>query len=338
MKMCRDKICVYKHKTAEAKCLPGSEPPVIPSKERRDKIGQMSKARSTMTDQSVCAVIVTYHPTANMIENLSKVLAQVQGIVAIDNGSDAEELTRLRAAGQTLGFHLIENGENLGIAEALNQGVVWAKNENYPWVILFDQDSRITDNFVGKMFAAWQSHPARERVASMHPKYVDPNTGLELAVSRAKDGSLVTSMTSGALMPTWIFDRIGLFSTEYFIDQVDTEYCFRIRAAGYLIADSRNTVLLHTTGFPERLRFFFFTFEPTHHNALRRYYLSRNRIALYKKYFRIFPVLISRSMYYASRETIKCLLAERDRPRKLRNFLLGTWDGLTGRMGKREGL
>jgi hypothetical protein len=37
-------------------------------------------------------------------------------------------------------------------------------------------------------------------------------------------------------------------------------------------------------------------------------------------------------------ETAKCFLGEEDRGRKLRNFLLGTWDGLTGRMGKRENL
>jgi hypothetical protein len=37
-------------------------------------------------------------------------------------------------------------------------------------------------------------------------------------------------------------------------------------------------------------------------------------------------------------ETIVCLLAEENRARKFRNFLLGTWDGLFGRIGKREGL
>ncbi len=186
------------------------------------------------------------------------------------------------------------------------------------------------------MFQAWQSHPVRERVASMHPKYVNPITGIESSFLRAKDGGPVTSMTSGALMPTWIFDKIGLFSAEYFIDQVDTEYCLRIRAAGYLVADSRSAILLHATGSPKKLRFPFFSFEPTNQNAQRRYYLSRNRVAVYKKYFRIFPGVISHAMYYASRETIKCLVAERDRPRKLRSFLLGTWDGLTGKMGKRE--
>lgn len=291
-----------------------------------------------MTDRSVCAVIVTYHPTVGMIEKLPKVLAQVQGLVVVDNGSDDEELALLRETSEIFGFKLIENKENLGIAMGLNQGVTWAISENYPWVALFDQDSGITDGFIDQMFVAWHSHPARDRIASLHPRYVDPDTGQEPTFARADDGGPVTSMTSGALMPTWIFDKIGLFSTEYFIDQVDTEYCFRIRAAGYLVADSRNVVLFHATGFPERLRFLFFSFEPTHHSAMRRYYISRNRIAVYKKYFHIFPGKISQAIYYASRETIKCLVAESERPRKLRNFLLGTWDGIIGRMGKREGI
>jgi rhamnosyltransferase len=298
----------------------------------------MGRAGDIISGQSCCAVIVTYHPTASMIENLPNVLAQVQGLVVIDNGSDAEELNRLRDTSQRLGIHLIENRENLGIGEALNQGTLWAKSKGYPWIILFDQDSKITDGFINQMFVDWLSNPARERVGSMHPRYVDPSTGLEPTFLRAKDGGPVTSMTSGALMPTWIFDKIGLFSAEYFIDQIDTEYCFRIRAAGYLVADSRNTVLLHAAGFPKRLHFFFFSFEPTHHSALRRYYLSRNRAAVFKKYFHVFPGMVSQAMYYALRETIKCLLAEQNRPRKFRNFVLGTWDGLIGRMGKREGL
>jgi hypothetical protein len=44
------------------------------------------------------------------------------------------------------------------------------------------------------------------------------------------------------------------------------------------------------------------------------------------------------AMYAALRETAKCFLGEKDRSRKFRNFLLGTWDGLTGRLGAREGL
>ncbi len=291
-----------------------------------------------MTAQSACAVIVTYHPSAKMLQNVLNVLAQVQGLVVVDNGSNADELDPLRTASQTVGFKLIENGENLGIAEALNQGVGWAKSQGYPWVILVDQDSRITDGFVRQMFAAWESHHDRDRVGSIHPRYADPETHFEAAVPRAGDGSPVLPMTSGALMPAWIFDRIGWFASEYFIDLVDWEYCFRIRAAGFLIADAKQAVLLHTPGNPAGTTFLGRSLHSSHHSAIRRYYISRNCIAFYRKYFFSFPGWILNSIYRQLYEMIVCFITEEDRARKFRNFLLGTWDGLAGRMGKREGL
>jgi len=290
------------------------------------------------TTHSVCAVIVTYHPRPTMLAHLPRVLAQVQGMLVVDNGSYPVELEGLRTSSRALGFHLIENGENLGIAEALNRGVRWAKENGYSWVILFDQDSRITDGFVQQMFAALESHPDRARVASIHPRYLDPETRIEAPVPRAGDGGPVRSLTSGALIPVWIFDKIGGFASEYFIDQVDTEYSYRIRAAGYLIADSREAILLHHAGHPTKISILKFTFKPTNHSAIRRYYMSRNRIVVYRKYFRRFPRWILQSMNESFRETVKCFLGEQDRTRKFRNFLLGTWDALTGRMGKREGL
>jgi rhamnosyltransferase len=291
-----------------------------------------------MTAQSTCAVIVTYHPSVSMLENMPRVFAQVKGMVVVDNGSNADELNPLREAGRNLCFHLIENGENLGIAEALNQGVRWAISEGYSWVILFDQDSKITDGFIEQMFAVWGGHPQRERIGSIQPKYIEPITGVEPVVRRARDGGPVTSMTSGSLMPVWIFARIGWFASEYFIDEVDTEYCYRIRAAGYLIADSTKAILSHSSGLPERSSFCGFKFRPAHHSAVRRYYMSRNRLVVYRKYILVFPVWVLQSIYESLRETIKCFLGEHDRTRKFRNLLLGTWDGLTGRMGKREGL
>jgi rhamnosyltransferase len=285
----------------------------------------------------ICAIIITYHPSLQMIENLSEVLNQAHGLVVVDNGSSATEISTLRKTSQAYGFHLIENRENLGIAEALNQGVRWAKSEGYPWVILFDQDSKLTAGFIAQMFATWESHADCARVGSVHPRYVNSETGVEPMVFRAKDGGPFTSMTSGALMPAWIFDKIGYFASEYFIDLVDCEFSLRIRSAGYLINDSRQAVLLHTAGNPKRISFLGFSYGPSNHSAMRRYYMSRNRIVVYRKYFFIFPRWVFHSLYYDFlRETVKCFLSEKNRMPKLRSFLLGTWDGLTGRMGKRE--
>lgn len=288
-----------------------------------------------MTTPSVCAVVVTYHPSLSMLDNLSLILVQVEELVVVDNGSDESELEYLRKASLRLRFQLIENGENLGIAEALNQGVRWAKAKGYPWVILFDQDSKLTDAFMDRMFATWESHPKRDRIGSLHPRYVDPASGIEPVVWRAKDGGPVISLTSGALMPTWIFDKVGMFASEFFIDWVDIEFCFRIRAAGYLIADSQNAVLLHTAGHPTKSSFLGFRFRPSHHSPTRRYYISRNRVVVYRKYCRVFPAWVAKSIYTSLRETIKCFIGEEDRGRKLRSVLAGTWDGLNGKMGRR---
>jgi len=291
-----------------------------------------------MMAQRVCAVIVLFHPSTEMIENLQNIRKQVDALVAVDNGSTSAELGPVREVKDSLNFQLIENGENLGIADALNQGVRWAKSEGYDWVILFDQDSKITNGFIGQMFATWESHPERGRVGSMHPRYVDPDSGIEPVVRRANDSGPIISLTSGALMPLWIFDKIGGFASEFFIDWVDIEFSFRIRAAGFLIADSRQAVLLHGAGHPTKLSLFGFTFRPDHHNAARRYYISRNQVVVFRKYFRVFPLWIVQSMYTSLRETTKCFIGEQDRLHKFRNFLLGTWDGLLGRMGRRENL
>lgn len=291
-----------------------------------------------MTGQSVCGVIVTYHPNARMRELLPEVLAQVRALVIVDNGSTVEELAALRAQRDSLGLQLIENGENLGVAEALNRGIRWAKSQGHAWVVLFDQDSRITDDFVDQMLAAWAAHPDRERVGSVHPRYADPGTGIETSIPRLSDGSPVLPMTSGALMPVWIFDRIGWFASEYFIDLVDWEYCFRIRAAGFCVTDSRQAKLLHAAGSPAKATVLGLSFYPSHHSAARRYYISRNSIAFYRKYFFIFPGLILRCIYWQLRDMVVCSITEEDRMRKIRNFLLGTWDGLIAKMGRREEL
>ena len=287
---------------------------------------------------SVCAVVVTHHPSGAMLQNLQKLLPEVQDVVVVDNGSTAQELETLRTAAHDLGFHLIENSKNLGIAEALNQGVRWSIAKGYSWVLLLDQDSRAHDGYVAAMFQAWLAHPERDRVAGIYPRYMHPDLGYTELAPRARDGSYLWCITSGTLMPAWIFGQIGWFASEFFIDWVDIEYCFRIRAAGYRILECPQAALAHDPGHSAPSSFLGVCFWPSHHSAVRRYYMSRNRLVVFRRYFSTFPLWTMQAMYAALRDTMKCFLGERERPRKFRNFLLGTWDGLTGRMGVREGL
>jgi len=273
-----------------------------------------------------------------MLEHLRDVQGQVQELVVVDNGSTSDEVAALRIGARSFGFHVCENRKNLGIAEALNQGVRWAKDRGFDWVILFDQDSRITGRFVQEMFFALESHPHREQVGSIHPRYVDPDTGIELWVPRAPDGSPILPMTSGTMMPLWIFDKIGWFASEYFIDLVDWEYSLRIRAAGFFVADSSQAKLLHSPGNPTTVILLGHVLQHSRHSAVRRYYIWRNCIALHRKYLFSFPLWILKAAYRQLRDTVICLIVDEDRTRHVRSVLLGIWDGLTARMGEREGL
>src|SRR5205823_14536312 len=132
-------------------------------------------------------------------------------------------------------IHVQENVINLGHAEGLNQGKSWASSQDYHWLLILDQESRKRDRYVQAMFETWLSHPKRDEIACIHPRYMHPELGCRPLAPRALVGSLLWCMTSGSLMPTWIFDKIGWFASEFFIDWVDIEYCFRIRNAKYLL-------------------------------------------------------------------------------------------------------
>jgi len=140
-------------------------------------------------------VIVTYPPTANMIENLSEGVRSVQGWQSFDNGSDPDLSGFVPQS--TLGFTLIENGENLCIAEALS-GVLGRKIK-LPLGICSLRHAALRMALWVQCAAAWQSQSARDRVAPWR-QICGSKYCLELAVMRArkkKRRSLVTSMTRG---------------------------------------------------------------------------------------------------------------------------------------------
>jgi rhamnosyltransferase len=292
-----------------------------------------------MVENNVCAIVVTFHPDADVLENLSKLRSQVQALVVVDNGSPEASICLLRAASSQLGFELIANRENLGIAAALNSGIHWAEAGAYKWVILFDQDSAVTEGFMDAMIHAYESHPRHDRLAILAPRYVDKRSGAGIPQRATKDGALETAMTSGSLMLIASFREQGYFQEELFIDAVDYEYSLRVRGRGYLIEECDNAVLLHSPGSPTVVRFCGIRlFQTANYNPLRRYYQDRNRIWVARRYWRKFPGFCFRLMRSTLHEQVKTVLGESGKWRKCYYAALGTVDGLRGRMGKADRL
>jgi rhamnosyltransferase len=285
---------------------------------------------------NVCAVIITFRPVAEHLENAIKARPQVRKLVVVDNGSSELALAPFRAARQQADFHLIENGENLGIAAALNAGIRWAKAQGCDWVLLFDQDSTVTDGLVDTMFAAYDADPDREKIGTVVPLYIDRFSGNEMPVERSRQGQILTVSTSSSLIPQSVFENCGYFREDFVIDQIDYEFCLRIVAAGYRIVQCQDATLLHSLG--ERREYGVggkHLLTSTHHNARRRYYIMRNRVVLLRIYWRKFPSYCFNLFTLTWKDTIKILMVEKEKGEKLKNTFKGLVDGILGRMGKR---
>jgi rhamnosyltransferase len=295
---------------------------------------QNSSGSEVNVAHSVCAIIVTYNPSPDVLRNIAILRPQVSSVLVIDNGSSEHHLAMLRGGRFECGFELIENGANLGIGAALNIGIREARARGYSWVALFDQDSRVEDGFIDSMLTAFEKAPNPSQVGIVCPIYVDTSTGVAFPIQRSKSGEILSAMTSGSLIPIQRFDLIGTFNERLFIDYVDIEYCVRSRRAGYRILQSPRAILHHSLGRITRHRLLGRWFASTNHSVARRYYIARNRSWVLWQ-FKGDWTWSSSEFHSAIRDTIKVLLVEKDRLAKMKNMMLGFIDALRGRMGKR---
>jgi rhamnosyltransferase len=283
------------------------------------------------------AVVVTYHPDDDVMENLRVLREQVEPIAVVDNGSNAQQLAALRAAAVAVGFELLENGENLGIAQALNRGVRRIRDLGCTSVFLFDQDSTITPGFVETMASCFRASPSTQTLAILVPRYIDRRFGSVLEPPAGGDGHLEAATTSGSLTPIKVFERAGFFAEELFIDGVDYEYSLRVRRLGFTIDECREAVLLHSPGTPTQHRGLGAKpFQAANYSPIRRYYQERNKIWVAKRYWRTFPGFCAKQFLTSAKDLLKILLVEQDKLRKIRFFFRGLRDGLRNRTGKLE--
>jgi rhamnosyltransferase len=287
-----------------------------------------------MEERDVCAVVVTYHPDDDVLDNLATLRPQVQALIVVDNGSPQRSVERLHALQPTLDYSLIENQENLGIAAALNQGVRWALEGGYKWVSLFDQDSKVTAGYIDAMLDA--SRDRSNEAAILVPQYVDSRRGHIIPPSYTGDGNLALTMTSGSFIKKSVFTQHGWFAEELFIGGVDYEYSLRLRSRGEVLKECRDAVLLHAPSTPRPFTVFGTTlFYTSNYGPLRRYYSERNRVWLLRKYGKRFPRLIYGLSQASLKDFIKLLLGESDKGSKISQMAQGVFDGLRTRMGRK---
>jgi rhamnosyltransferase len=302
------------------------------------------------SQMQVAALLVTYFPDACFPARLDKLLEQVTRVVIVDNASPKDFLSWQEQYCHNDNITIIENSINLGVATALNQGMGLLSNEGFEVVVTFDQDSTVTYGFIGLLLDTINAETIPcEDVAlvganrsdagenhAMH-RWLRPKTGWpffeRVTCDQIGPEGVSLVITSGTLINMKIFNILGPFRDDFFIDFVDYEYCLRVREAGYRILVNPDATMFHQLGSKKQYRLFGLTMSPTFHSPLRRYYLSRNRIEMMRLYGLIFPHWLIYELMASAHITLGILLYEDQKIAQLQACVLGTWDGLLKRMG-----
>jgi rhamnosyltransferase len=289
--------------------------------------------------QDVCAITVAYHPDAQFALRAERTLREVGALVIVDNGSDEAELGMLRHLATNSLITLISNFNNVGIARALNIGIRRAITLGFKWALLLDQDSRIDNDMVQTLIAAGAAYPDRDRLGVIGSGYRDINGPLpeqkdEIVGDNWEEVASV--ITSGSLIPLKAHAAIGAFREDFFIDHVDTEYCFRARAKGYRVIRTRRPIMSHAIGSISRHEVLWMKKWTFNHAADRRYYIARNDTVLLREFGHYrFGSWALKSFGRCVRLCKRIALYEEMKTPKIIAVAQGFWDGVRGHMGPR---
>ncbi|MBS0432892.1 MAG: glycosyltransferase family 2 protein, partial [Proteobacteria bacterium] len=195
------------------------------------------------------------------------------------------------------GAVLLPQATNLGLAAAFNAGIAWARAHGFHHVLLLDQDSRPADAMVRELLQALAALSAREKIAAVGPRYRDEQESRDAPFVRIRfpfnrklycgDGCPETVrcdflISSGSLIPLDVLDDVGGMDDALFIDNVDLEWCFRARAAGYSLYGACAARMAHRLG-DARRRLPGLPRGVIVHAPRRLFFIMRNRLLLYRR-------------------------------------------------------
>lgn len=200
----------------------------------------------------VLAIItVTYHPDLELLKSQLESLPEDALKIVVDNASPAlvrDAVRDLCASGARCLF--IANDTNRGLPAAINQGVRRAR-EALPdclYLLFLDQDTEPGKSGVASLLQWHESlDAAGANPGCIGPRMVDADTGLDHGFHQIAgwrwvrrypppDSAPVECANlncSGTLLRADLFARLGGLDEDFFVDHLDTEWAFRVLAAGY---------------------------------------------------------------------------------------------------------
>ncbi len=250
-----------------------------------------------MKSSRTAAVIVTFNPDLALLRELVDGLVAQCRIWLVDNGSQTSRSHQIEAMAHTTeGVALLLLGSNMGIAAAQNRGIeaALAYVPDLEFILTLDHDSSVSEEMIGALETMYDLQSATSLVAAVGPLLFDPRAEVPIAfhtrkglwIRRRLRGvgndplEVDTLNSSGSLIACEALRKVGLFDETFFIDHVETEWCFRVKAAGYRLYGCPQVRMVHRMGDDARAFWFFGSRVWPERSPARHYYIFRNSFFL----------------------------------------------------------
>lgn len=264
---------------------------------------------------TLAAVVICFHPTEEVIYNISSYAYGVDYLYIWDNTPGGSAILKDLPFGEILNHE----HRNMGLPYAFNQIIEICRQKGVTHLMTMDQDS---------CFDGFESFRHRIELIDSHGEKLLFCPPLNFS-GQTEDVELHDTAQSGCVHPMRLFDEVGLFREDFFISMVDVEMQLKAKEAGYRILQVAFCNLFHQIGSGRTIRFLGQIIKVSDYSPLRCYYDSRNRILMWHE----FPddmCTRDRIRHFTGRVKVmvKIALFEDNKLRKIAAIIYGTWNGL----------
>ncbi|MEM3828974.1 MAG: glycosyltransferase family 2 protein [Conexivisphaerales archaeon] len=214
-------------------------------------------------------------------------------IIVVDNGStdDTSEAVKRHYPN----VRLIDLDKNTGVTGGRNAGARVAKGD---FILFLDHDMVVDKEMVGTLISFMLND---ENIGAIGPviyyfneptKIWAAGTSINILTGKVSFNTRETNeayfevqvLPAAIMVRREILQKIGLFDETFFAVYEDTDFCFRIREAGYKVMCVLRAKAWHKTPLDKKLREL--------HLLSRSYYIARNKIMFMKKHAKLLNFMI----------------------------------------------
>lgn len=225
-----------------------------------------------MKNDKIAIILVNYNgfaDTRECVESILKIKTLYNyHIIVVDNASsnrntETDTIDYLKQHATYL-----EADDNLGFSSGNNIGIQYAMKNGYDYVLLLNNDTIVTENFLDELMQSYMDHPNCGLAIGKILYYDNPDTlwyaggfikrsigkviqrGNEVKDKGQYENNEEVTFVTGCMMliSSEVIKNVGLLDEDFFLYSEDLEYCLRVMKHGYKMYYYPSSVIYHKVG------------------------------------------------------------------------------------------